>query len=241
MRRSISRAMIAVSTRTATTMASRCQDGISPYSTSADLFLNSERSNGCHQCGATENAQHFSRLWERASSCEAVLDRVPEPDLVLAEPPAEQHLLVAASRREVDQALVEILDEDPERLQRLDAPYDLRRFGVDRRLQSVDLVRADTAAVGRDRRGNPGVPHCRERERAPVRDRLLDERPYLRQELVRLVSREIAIRHAYMFSVSGPARRPRRGHVRRERDAHPPRRPRSRARECAPPARHRAA
>src|SRR5437763_15828538 len=178
MRRSINRARIAVSTRTATTMASRCQDGISPYSTSADLFLNPGRSDGRHQCGRNGNAQHFSRLWERASSCEAVLDRVPEPDLVLAEPPAEQHLLVAASRREVDQALVEILDEDPERLQRLDAPHDLRRFSVDRRLQPVDLVRADTAAVGRDRRGGPGGPDWRARGRAPVRDRLLDERAH---------------------------------------------------------------
>ncbi len=59
---------------------------------------------------------------------------MPESDLLLAETPAEQHLLAAPQRREVDQTLVEILDQQAQFLECRGAANDLRRLCVDRRL-----------------------------------------------------------------------------------------------------------
>src|SRR4030095_8048949 len=45
---------------------------------------------------------------------EAVVVSVPEPDLVLAQPPTEQHVFPLANRGEVDQARVEVLHHHAE-------------------------------------------------------------------------------------------------------------------------------
>ena len=58
---------------------------------------------------------------QRPAAGEAVLEPVPPGDLVLAEPPAEEHRLAVAERREVDEARVEILDDHPERDDLVDA------------------------------------------------------------------------------------------------------------------------
>src|SRR5919202_1876446 len=65
---------------------------------------------------------------------------MPEGDLVLAKPPAEQHLFLSAPGGKVDEALVEILDENTERAQRLDGVRNLRRLALDHSAQLVDLV-----------------------------------------------------------------------------------------------------
>src|SRR5205085_11948699 len=97
----------------------------------------------------------ISRLRQRSTSCEAVLERVPEGDLVLAEPPAEQDLFITPEGGKVDEALVEILDEQSQLLQRRGAANDFDCLLVDRRLQLVDLVRPDAAAVAGDLRRDP--------------------------------------------------------------------------------------
>jgi hypothetical protein len=163
-----------------------------------NLFLNPERSEGTSQLRGKCPA--FSRLWKGLSPCEAVFERVPERDLVLAEAPAEQHLLVAPERREVDKPFVQILDEQPELLESRGAANDLRRLSVDCRLQLIDLVRSHTAAVAGNLGRDPRVTNGRDRERAAVRDHLLDERAHSRQQLVRLRRCEVAIGHGYMFS-----------------------------------------
>src|SRR5919199_264346 len=114
---------------------------------------------------------------------------MPEGDLVLAKPPAEQHLFLSAPGGKVDEALVEILDENTERAQRLDGVRNLRRLALDHSAQLVDLVRPDPAAVACDLRGYSSMPDGRDGEQAAVRDHLLHERAHLREQLVRLLRR----------------------------------------------------
>ena len=59
--------------------------------------------------------------WQGFPAREALLEAVPEGDLVLADLPAEQNLLaVLAEGGKVDQAAVEILDEHSQALETLD-------------------------------------------------------------------------------------------------------------------------
>src|SRR5262245_1315480 len=62
-----------------------------------------------------------SELGERPPAGEAVLVGMPPLDPLLPELPAEQHgLAVGAERREVDEAGIQVLDEQPELLERGD-------------------------------------------------------------------------------------------------------------------------
>src|SRR5262249_13173576 len=65
-------------------------------------------------------------LLDRLAAREALVRLVPVLHRVLAELPAEEDLLALAARREVDQALLEALDLDPEMLQLLDELLHLR-------------------------------------------------------------------------------------------------------------------
>src|SRR2546423_3336116 len=148
---------------------------------------------------------------------------MPESDLALAETPAEQHLLAAPQRREVDQTLVEILDEQAQLLKCRGAATALCRLFVDRRLQLVDFVRPYTAPIADDLGRDPSVANRCDGKRPPVGDHLLDEETHRWEKLIRLVHREVAIGHGYMFSRSGPARRSRCAERSSPRDR-PPRR-----------------
>src|SRR5437763_8152648 len=57
-----------------------------------------------------------SSALDRLSPGEAVLVAVPEADLVLAELPAQQHVLAVPHRGEVHEARVEVLDDHAQRL-----------------------------------------------------------------------------------------------------------------------------
>src|SRR5437588_9250421 len=81
---------------------------------------------------------------------EAFLEAVPVADLVLAELPAEEHLLAVPQRGEVDEAGVEVLHLHPELLDRVDSPAQPLGSLLDRVLQGGDLLRPDAAAVARD-------------------------------------------------------------------------------------------
>src|SRR5205823_13773832 len=61
---------------------------------------------------------------QRFPAGETLVDAVPVGDFVLADLPTEEHLLVAAKGWEVDEATVEVLDEDAQALELLDAPRD---------------------------------------------------------------------------------------------------------------------
>jgi hypothetical protein len=148
----------------------------------------------------------FSRLRKRLPSCEALVERVPEGDFVLAQPPAEEHLLVPAPSRKIDEALIEILDENAERLQFLDAVHDAFGLGLDRLLQRVHLMRPDAAAVPGDLGRDPAMTDRGNRERTPMRDHALGEQANRREQLICLFRREVAIRHGYIFDAWSDSR-----------------------------------
>ena len=154
------------------------------------------------------NSGAVSRSAKRLPSCEALLERVPEGDFVLAQPPAEEHLLVPAPSGKIDEALIEILDDNAERLQFLDAvhnPFGLG-LGLDHRLQRVHLMRPDAAAVPGDLGCDPAVTDRGNRERTPMRDHALGEQANRREQLIRLFRREVAIRHGYIFDTWSDSR-----------------------------------
>src|SRR5437763_16119176 len=62
---------------------------------------------------------------------EPVVEAVPVADLVLAEVPAEEHLLAVTERGEVDQARVEVLHLHAERPDRIDRRDDSLGRGAD--------------------------------------------------------------------------------------------------------------
>jgi HAD superfamily hydrolase (TIGR01509 family) len=124
---------------------------------------------------------------------------VPVLDLVLTESPAQIDVFVAAPRRKVDKALVGILHQGAEPVDRVHAPREclqLLRYAL---VQLQRLSRIDPATVAGDLRGEmpPGRP--RFGERAPVLDELLRERPDLAQQRVRLSEGEDAFGHADMI------------------------------------------
>src|SRR3954453_15472679 len=89
---------------------------------------------------------------------EALLEAVPEADLVLAEVPAEQHLLVAAKSRKVDQAAVEVLYEHAEPLEALHAFGDRLALTLELLLERPRLLRVEVAAVAGDPLGELRPP-----------------------------------------------------------------------------------
>src|SRR5436309_10624293 len=93
MRRSIRRATTVVASTTTPTMTSRCQSGMRLYST-----------------GEPPSFAAPTFTTEAAPAGEALVEPVPVADLVLTELPAEQHVLLTALRREIEQPLLERLD-----------------------------------------------------------------------------------------------------------------------------------
>src|SRR4051794_6452413 len=59
---------------------------------------------------------YFDAALERPAAREALVDRVPEADLVLSDAPAEEHLVPGAQRGKVDESELEILDDRAQRL-----------------------------------------------------------------------------------------------------------------------------
>src|SRR5437868_46915 len=178
-RQSIKRARTDTATKTTAAITARCQNGM------AGSFDTRPR--------LPQPRPGTGRLFERqgAPAGEAVLESVPVPDLVLAEVPAEEHLLAAAKRREVDQPGVEILHLRTELLDAVDALGDPVGRGAYLLLDRRELRRLDPAAVAADARGDPLLPLLRRNELAPPLDHLLDERPDLRERGVRLLRCEV--------------------------------------------------
>src|SRR5262245_57892374 len=130
---------------------------------------------------------------KRLAAREALLQAVPVPDLVLAEAPAEEHLLALAPRREVD---------EPRLVDTRHAAGDARHLLVQPLLHVLQLLRLDVAPVARDPLVQRRLQLLQLEERTAVLDQLLGQRPHLPQRLVRLFSREVARRHTNMIRPS---------------------------------------
>src|SRR5581483_4621392 len=133
---------------------------------------------------------------ERAAAGEAVVVAVPERDLVLAEPPAEEHLLAVAHRREVDEPRVEILDEHAEVLQGVDRTRELGGAQRDLVVHLGEPGGREAAAVARDPGGHVVGAGLRLVERTLRLHHPLDQRPNGREHGVGLVRCESPLQRA---------------------------------------------
>ena len=119
-------------------------------------------------------------------------------DLGLAQPPAEEHLLAAPKRREVDEAGVDVLDDRADAVDAVHAARDPDPRLLEQRGERGELLRVDRAAVARDPRRKLAALGLCAPLRPPVLDELLDERPDLLQQRSRLLGREVA-RHGLPY------------------------------------------
>src|SRR5229473_3214000 len=81
----------------------------------------------------------------------ALFEPVPGRDRLFPDVPAEQHLFAFAHRREVEQAEVEVLQDDAQLLELVDARERHVREAAELRLSLVQIGRRITAAVPADR------------------------------------------------------------------------------------------
>jgi hypothetical protein len=109
--------------------------------------------------------------------------------------PAEADLDPGTQGREVDQAAIEVLHLGATRLNLLDTAADGNRLPLDVRADPRQLVRAETAAVPGNLHHRLGVPSLSRAESPPVIDELLCQRANLRERLVCLLGREVALGH----------------------------------------------
>jgi HAD superfamily hydrolase (TIGR01549 family) len=124
---------------------------------------------------------------------------VPILDLVLTETPAQIDILPAAPRGKVDEALVGILDQCSQAMDRVDATGERLQL-VRHALVKLDgRSRVDSAAVPRDLGGEATARRAGLGERSPMRDELLGERPDLAEQRVGLLEREDTFGHVVMI------------------------------------------
>jgi Mannosyltransferase (PIG-V) len=117
---------------------------------------------------------------------------MPVADVVLTDLPAEQDLLAAAERGEVEQTAIEILDQDAGGLDLLDAGGERRRSTLELGVCFREIGRSQVAAVRADLR-----PECRAvalslGELTMPRNHFLGDRPKLVERVVCLSEGEVA-------------------------------------------------
>lgn len=135
---------------------------------------------------------HAPRL-ERPSAREAFPRGVPVCDLLFAQAPAEQDVLVVSPREEVDQPFVEILDHSAQLVNPLDATRDPGRLFLDPILHSAELGGVQPAAVTRDPPEKLRVALLRRSERFSVCHHPFRERAHSGEHFVRLLAREVPL------------------------------------------------
>ena len=139
---------------------------------------------------------------KRLATGETLLGSVPVGDLVLADAPAEEHLLVTPHRREIEQPAIEVLDQHAVRLNFLDEPCDLGRLALERLVHVDELLGLEATSVSCDLPGQLGARFRRDRQGLPARDQLLGHRPKLLEQLVRLGWSEDPRSHAAIISIA---------------------------------------
>src|SRR3954469_6419944 len=121
---------------------------------------------------------------------ETLVGVVPEPDLVLAQLPAEQHVFFAALRREVEEPLVERLDLSSGVIDLLCAVGDRVGLALDRLREVVQVARDHVTAVPGDPRHEGDLLGLRGGEVPPVLNHALKDRAKLGEGGVGLLQRE---------------------------------------------------
>jgi HAD superfamily hydrolase (TIGR01549 family) len=124
---------------------------------------------------------------------------VPVLDLVLTEAPAQIDVLVAASRGKVDEALVGVLDQRSQAVDRVDTARERLQLVGHALVERDRAAWVDPAAVPGDLGGEAATRGARVGERASMLDELLSERPDLAQHRVGLLEREDAFGHVVMI------------------------------------------
>jgi len=124
---------------------------------------------------------------------------VPEGHLGLPDAPAEQHLLVAAERGEVDEPGLDVLHLDSELLDRADARHHGGRLALDGLRELGELARRQPTAVPADGEQRLRPASVRRRERAAMLDHSLGQRTHVGERPIRLLGREDALGHAGMI------------------------------------------
>lgn len=139
---------------------------------------------------------------------------MPVADLVLAQPPTEQHVLAFPSGREIDQARIEVLHEPARFVDPRNAARDARHFLVEGLLNVLQLAGLEVAPVPGDPGRQRGLPLLELGERTPVLDQFRGQRPHLLQGLIRLIRCEVRRCHARMIpAVVSTGQRFRKQHV----------------------------
>src|ERR671923_407964 len=137
----------------------------------------------------------FIRAEQRPPPGKPLVGAVVIGDFVLAQAPAEEHLLAVAESREVQEPLVEILDERACRLDPLDAACEGGSLELELLFDFTEVGRRQVAAVGARALRKHGAPGLRLEKPAVVHDHLLDDRAELVDSRIRLLEGEVAWRH----------------------------------------------
>src|SRR5262245_19837690 len=136
---------------------------------------------------------------ERLAAREALVRAVPEADLVLAQPPAQQDLLPVTRGGKVDETSVEIFDGRADLVHPRHTPRDARNLLVQALLHLLQLVRLDVPTVARDPHRQRRLPLLKLHQRASVLDQLLRQRTHIAERLVRLLGTEVPLLHVRMI------------------------------------------
>jgi hypothetical protein len=123
---------------------------------------------------------------------EALIDAVPEADLLLADVPAQQDVLPFTAGREVEQSAVEVLHEHAGGLDPFDHACECARRLLQVRVRLCEVGGSEIPAVSRDLPAELGPEHLRLDEEPAALDHLLGERAELGEGFVRLVESEVA-------------------------------------------------
>jgi hypothetical protein len=130
---------------------------------------------------------------------------VPEADLVLADVPAEEDLLPLAQGREVEQAAIEVLDQDTGVLDPLDAAGELRCRLLESLVGLSEVGRSQIAAVRPDLGPERGPLRLGVDQLTAKLDHPLGQRPQLLECRSGLLQREVAARpHRRMIGAAVP-------------------------------------
>jgi hypothetical protein len=127
---------------------------------------------------------------QRLPAGKALVRSVPVTDLVLTELPAEEHLLVAAAGREIQESLLERLDLRSRLVDPLRAFRNRRGLALDGSCNLVEVARLHVAAVPCNPHDELALLPLRRGQVAPVLHDPLDDRAELDERFVRFLRRE---------------------------------------------------